>query len=81
VTSASASVLFPPSESRAAVPACTNSGGTDNVWFCDVDADGWSLDDKRTQLLSDDKLGCLPKAKLSAEEMPQCNVVQAVTYS
>jgi type I restriction enzyme M protein len=46
-----------------------------------VDADGWSLDDKRTQLLSDDKLGCLPKAKLSAEEMPQCNVVQAVTYS
>ena len=26
----------------------TNSGGTDHVWFYDVDADGMSLDDKRT---------------------------------
>jgi type I restriction enzyme M protein len=26
----------------------TNSGGTDNVWFYDVHADGFSLDDKRT---------------------------------
>jgi type I restriction enzyme M protein len=25
----------------------TNSGGTDHVWFYDVRADGWSLDDKR----------------------------------
>ena len=25
----------------------TNSGGTDQVWLYDVDADGWSLDDKR----------------------------------
>src|SRR5437867_5054258 len=35
----------------------TNSGGTDDVWFYDVEADGWSLDDKRTPLLSEDKLG------------------------
>jgi len=28
----------------------TNSGGTDNVWFYDMQADGYSLDDKRTQL-------------------------------
>src|SRR5438552_10436845 len=35
----------------------TNSGGTDFVWFYDVDADGWSLDDTRTPLLSEDKLG------------------------
>jgi len=28
----------------------TNSGGTDNVWFYDMTADGFSLDDKRTQL-------------------------------
>ncbi len=40
----------------------TNSGGTDYVWFYDVDADGWSLDDKRTPLLSDDKLGPVPLA-------------------
>lgn len=40
----------------------TNSGGTDTVWFYDVEADGWSLDDKRTPLLSDDKLGPVPPA-------------------
>lgn len=27
----------------------TNSGGTDNVWFYNMQADGFSLDDKRTQ--------------------------------
>jgi type I restriction enzyme M protein len=27
----------------------TNSGGTDDVWFYDMQADGFSLDDKRTQ--------------------------------
>ena len=25
----------------------TNSGGTDDVWFYDMEADGFSLDDKR----------------------------------
>ena len=38
----------------------TNSGGTDQVWFYDVEADGWSLDDKRTPLLSEDRLGVAP---------------------
>ena len=28
----------------------TNSGGTDKVWFYDMQADGYSLDDKRTPL-------------------------------
>ena len=28
----------------------TNSGGTDYVWFYDMKADGFSLDDKRTEL-------------------------------
>ena len=28
----------------------TNSGGTDKVWFYDMCADGYSLDDKRTPL-------------------------------
>ncbi|WP_282015930.1 type I restriction-modification system subunit M [Marinifilum flexuosum] len=31
----------------------TNSGGTDNVWFYDMQADGFSLDDKRNQLVED----------------------------
>jgi type I restriction enzyme M protein len=38
----------------------TNSGGTDHVWFYDVEADGWSLDDKRTPLLPEDLLGPVP---------------------
>ncbi len=46
----------------------TNSGGTDQVWFYDCDADGWSLDDKRTALLPDDKLGSVPTSALSADE-------------
>ena len=35
----------------------TNSGGTDHVWFYDMQADGWCLDDKRQPLLPEDKLG------------------------
>lgn len=38
----------------------TNSGGTDNVWFYDVQADGWSLDDKRNPLLPEDQRGPRP---------------------
>lgn len=37
----------------------TNSGGTDFVWFYNVNADGWSLDDKRAPLLAEDKLGAV----------------------
>jgi type I restriction enzyme M protein len=43
----------------------TNSGGTDYVWFYDCLADGWSLDDKRTPLLTEDKLGPVPTSELS----------------
>ena len=32
----------------------TNHGGTDNVWFYDMKADGYSLDDKRTQIEEND---------------------------
>ena len=38
----------------------TMSGGTDTVWFYDMQADGWSLDDKRQPLLAEDKLGLRP---------------------
>ena len=37
----------------------TDSGGTDNVWFYDVQADGWSLDDRRNALLPEDQLGAI----------------------
>jgi type I restriction enzyme M protein len=42
----------------------TNSGGTDSVWFYEVTADGFSLDDKRTPLLPGDKLGAAPTVPL-----------------
>jgi type I restriction enzyme M protein len=52
----------------------TNSGGTDQVWFYDVDADGMSLDDKRTKLLPDEKLGPVPAAKLTTDEHAKNNL-------
>ena len=32
----------------------TNSGGTDKVWFYDMQADGYSLDDKRNPIVAND---------------------------
>ena len=32
----------------------TNAGGTENVWFYDMKADGYSLDDKRTEVKEND---------------------------
>jgi type I restriction enzyme M protein len=52
----------------------TNSGGTGHVWFYDVQADGWSLDDKRQPLLADEQLGCVPGHKLSEEEHAKNNL-------
>jgi type I restriction enzyme M protein len=45
----------------------TNSGGTDHVWFYDLHADGYSLDDKREPLLSADQLGVFAKLSTEAE--------------
>ncbi len=52
----------------------TNSGGTDLVWFYNVEADGWSLDDKRTPLLSDEKLGPVPSVPMLADELSMNNL-------
>ena len=57
----------------------TNSGGTDFVWFYDVEADGWSLDDKRTPLLPEDKLGPVPKTPLIGDEHPKNNLPDVLT--
>lgn len=52
----------------------TNSGGTDHVWFYDMQADGWSLDDKRQPLLSGDKLGVLPQSSLNDADHAKNNL-------
>ena len=54
----------------------TNSGGTDHVWFYDLEADGYSLDDKRTPLLDGDKLGVAAKP-LGDEEHAKNNLPDA----
>ncbi|MFO1184774.1 MAG: class I SAM-dependent DNA methyltransferase [Bauldia sp.] len=56
----------------------TNSGGTDFVWFYDVEADGWSLDDKRTPLLPDDKLGPVPRTPLTGDEQAKNHLPDAL---
>ncbi|MFF0254866.1 N-6 DNA methylase [Micromonospora zamorensis] len=52
----------------------TNSGGTDNVWFYEVAADGFSLDDKRAPLLEAEKLGAVPEVALAEEEQARNNL-------
>ncbi|WP_419909614.1 type I restriction-modification system subunit M [Candidatus Poriferisodalis sp.] len=52
----------------------TNSGGTDLVWFYDLRADGYSLDDKRTPLLDEDWLGVLGDWRLSEQEHEKNNL-------
>ena len=52
----------------------TNSGGTDNAWFYDMQADGWSLDDKRQPLLPEDKLGVTPAQPLTEAEHAKNNL-------
>lgn len=51
----------------------TNSGGTDHVWFYDLTADGYSLDDKRTPLLPAEKLGALAE-NLTDDEQAKNNL-------
>ncbi|MGW6534819.1 type I restriction-modification system subunit M [Streptomyces sp. NPDC055011] len=58
----------------------TDSGGTDNVWFYDVQADGLSLDDKRNLLLPEDRFGVRPTGDpLSSEEHIKNNLPDVLT--
>lgn len=52
----------------------TNSGGTEHVWFYDMQADGKSLDDKRTELLPPEKQGPTPTVKLKKDEHAKNNL-------
>lgn len=52
----------------------TGVGGTENVWFYDMAADGYSLDDKRTPLLDEGKLGAVPVAPLGEDEHTKNNL-------
>jgi type I restriction enzyme M protein len=52
----------------------TGVGGTDNVWFYDLRADGYSLDDKRSALLPDEKLGAVPETALGKDDHAKNNL-------
>ena len=54
----------------------TDSGGTDEVWFYDLRADGLSLDDRRLPLLPGPKIG--PQAQLDAAEHERNNLPDAL---
>ena len=47
----------------------TGHGGTDNVWFYDMKADGYSLDDKRTEVKDNDIPDIIARFK-SIESLP-----------
>lgn len=57
----------------------TNSGGTDHVWFYDMEQDGWSLDDKRQPLLDEEKLGPSPAQPLTEGEHAKNNLPDVLT--
>lgn len=52
----------------------TGVGGTDRVWFYDMQADGYSLDDKRNALLPEEKLGVQHASPLTPEEHEKNNL-------
>jgi type I restriction enzyme M protein len=52
----------------------TGVGGTEGVWFYDMTADGYSLDDKRTPLLDEGKLGPTPTEALLPEDHARNNL-------
>jgi len=56
----------------------TGVGGTDHVWFYEMAADGWSLDDKRAPLMAPEKLGPRPDSPLTAEEHARNNLPDAL---
>jgi type I restriction enzyme M protein len=57
----------------------TGVGGTDHVWFYDMQADGYSLDDKRNPLLPDEKLGVQFAYPLTPEEHEKNNLPDVLT--
>lgn len=55
----------------------TNSGGTDNVWFYDMQSDGFSLDDKRTAQANSDLPDILARWQNLAGESDRARTEQS----
>ncbi|MDF1705336.1 MAG: class I SAM-dependent DNA methyltransferase [Aeromicrobium sp.] len=59
----------------------TNSGGTDDVWFYDVRADGFSLDDRRNPVETNDLPDVLARWQTLAEERDRARTEQSFLIS
>lgn len=59
----------------------TNSGGTDKVWFYDMKADGYSLDDKRNALLEETVFEeCFTNPQKAKEQVKEkCDIPEVLT--
>lgn len=55
----------------------TNSGGTDNVWFYDMQADGFSLDDKRSPVTENNIPDIIERYKRLDEEKARSRTDQS----
>lgn len=62
----------------------TNSGGTENVWFYDMQADGFSLDDKRNAHVNEEVLETFftteQKEIITNELLEKCNIPQIIEH-
>lgn len=60
----------------------TTTGGTENVWFYDMKADGLSLDDKRNLLLDEETFEkCFTHQKeVAPETVEKCNIPQILNH-
>ena len=56
---------------KTAILIFTKGGKTENVWFYDLEDDGYSLDDKRTQLYDGSFAGDLPNCLEAWKEMDE----------
>jgi type I restriction enzyme M protein len=79
VISLPAGVFKPYAGVSTAILIFAKGGRTGDVWFYDVQADGYSLDDKRTDLLPPAKQGPTPLSPLSEEEHAKNNLPDVLT--
>jgi type I restriction enzyme M protein len=56
----------------------TGVGGTDKVWFYDMQADGFSLDDKRTPLISEEQREQLFDLGVKFADHEKCNIPDVI---
>ena len=55
----------------------TNNGGTDNVWFYDMQADGYSLDDKRSAIKDNNIADIIARYQTRKEEQNRSRTDQS----